>query len=95
MKIKSFLENIRENQKIFVLLHYTIEYASDILERRALLKLDLLIKFSQSLNRDKEGSNNAHATDIYYPERENYILAWREWLLLICPHGNARSQTER
>ncbi len=41
--------------------------------------------FSQSLNRDKEGSNNAHATDIYYPERENYILAWREWLLLICP----------
>jgi len=54
VKIKSFLENIRENQKIFVLLQFTIEYASDILERRALLKLDLLIKFSQSLNTGKE-----------------------------------------
>lgn len=29
------------------------------------------------------GCNNAHATDIYNPERENYILALREWLLLI------------
>lgn len=73
----------------------TSERLSDIRERRALLKLSCSVKFSQSLNRDKEGSNNAHATDIYYPERENYILAWREWLLLICPHGNARSQTER
>ena len=25
------------------------------------------------------------------PERENYILAWREWLLLIHSIGNARS----
>lgn len=33
------------------------------------------------------GSNNAHATDIYYPQRENYILAWREWLLLIHLRG--------
>ncbi len=40
---------------------------------------------------ERMGSNNAHATDIYYPERENYILAWREWLLLIISIGNARS----
>lgn len=44
----------RENQKVFVLLHLTSESASDILERRALLKFDLLIKFSQSLNTEKE-----------------------------------------
>ena len=53
-------------------------------KRRALLKLAFTIKFSQNLNAQKgRGCNNAHATDIYYPERENYILALREWLLLI------------
>ena len=31
----------------------------------------------------RSGSNNAHATDIYYSERENYIPRKREWLLLI------------
>lgn len=53
-------------------------------KRRALLILAFTIKFSQNLNAQKgRGCNNAHVTDIYYPERENYILALREWLLLI------------
>ena len=43
----------------------------------------ILAKFEY---RKRSGSNNAHATDIYYPERENYILTWREWLLLTYFH---------
>ena len=57
IKIKDtyfFSRNMLDIQKVFVLLHLTNESASDILERRALLKLDLLIKFSQSLNTEKE-----------------------------------------
>ena len=60
---------------------------SDIRERRALLKLVLLIEFSQNWMWSRMGSNNAHATDIYYPERENYIPRKREWLLLIHLRG--------
>ena len=40
----------------------------------------ILAKFEHT---KRLGCNNAHATDIYNPERENYILALREWLLLI------------
>ena len=59
---------------------------------KSVIELVLLIEFSQNWIWSRMGSNNAHATDIYYPERENYILAWREWLLLIHSIGNARSQ---
>lgn len=50
---------------------------------KSVIELVLLIEFSQNWIWSRMGSNNAHATDIYYPQRENYILAWREWLLLI------------
>lgn len=40
----------------------------------------ILAKFEHT---KRLGCNNAHATDIYNPERENYILALGEWLLLI------------
>ena len=50
---------------------------------KSVIELALLIEFSQNWIWSRMGSNNAHATDIYYPQRENYILAWREWLLLI------------
>lgn len=61
----------------------TSERLSDIRERKSVIETrpynQILAKFEYG---KREGSNNAHATDIYYPERENYILAWREWLLL-------------
>lgn len=58
---------------------------------KSVIELVLLIEFSQNWIWSRMGSNNAHATDIYYPERENYIRAWRGWLLLIHSIGNARS----
>ena len=48
------------------------------------LYYQILAKFEYA---KRSGSNNAHATDIYYPERENYIPRKREWLLLIHLRG--------
>lgn len=48
------------------------------------LYYQILAKFEYA---KRMGSNNAHATDIYYPERENYIPRKREWLLLIHLRG--------
>lgn len=59
---------------------------------KSVIELILLIEFSQNWMWSRMCGNNAHATDIYYPEMESYILAWREWLLLIHSIGNARSQ---
>ena len=74
-----------DSQCFFVLLQLTfVSLSRHFGKRRALLILAFTIKFSQNLNAQKgRGCNNAHVTDIYYPERENYILALREWLLLI------------
>ena len=65
-------------------------------KRRALLILAFIIKFSQNLNAQKGWDcNNAHATDIYYPERDNYILALRGWLLLILLCGQCEKPDGR
>ena len=74
-----------DSQCFFVLLQLTfVSLSRHIRKRRALLILaiysQILAKFEYTKG---SGCNNAHATDIYYPERGNYILALRERLLLI------------
>ena len=71
MLFRIFASDIRKIVK-------TYQKTKSVIETR--LYHQILAKFEYTKG---SGCNNAHATDIYYPERDNYILALRERLLLI------------
>lgn len=83
-KTDNFFVFIGKTQRFFFA-NFGADFRKVVRHKRtkSVIELVLLIEFSQNWIWSRMGSNNAHATDIYYPQRENYILAWREWLLLI------------